>query len=155
MTRIALFQSTTGIDPEVNARALDRRGRTGGRRRRGDAVYARNVRPARPRRERGGEVLRPQEDDRVLAACSRGRGQAPHLAAYRIARGAGRRRQIGQSGFVIDREGEVRATYDKIHLFDVDLPTGESWRESTSIRLARRGPGQWHAGRQARAYHLL
>jgi len=24
----------------------------------------------------------------------------------------------------------VRARYDKIHLFDVDLPTGESWRES-------------------------
>jgi predicted amidohydrolase len=31
---------------------------------------------------------------------------------------------------VIDREGEIRATYDKLHLFDVDLPTGESWRES-------------------------
>ncbi len=33
-------------------------------------------------------------------------------------------------GFVIDDQGEVRARYDKIHLFDVDLPTGESWRES-------------------------
>ena len=33
-------------------------------------------------------------------------------------------------GFVIDDRGEVRARYDKIHLFDVDLPTGESWRES-------------------------
>jgi predicted amidohydrolase len=31
---------------------------------------------------------------------------------------------------VIDREGLIRARYDKIHLFDVDLPTGESWRES-------------------------
>jgi predicted amidohydrolase len=27
-------------------------------------------------------------------------------------------------------EGERVATYDKVHLFDVDLPTGESWRES-------------------------
>ena len=26
---------------------------------------------------------------------------------------------------------EVRRDYDKIHLFDVDLPTGESWRESS------------------------
>jgi predicted amidohydrolase len=26
----------------------------------------------------------------------------------------------------------VRARYDKIHLFDVDLPTGESWRESAT-----------------------
>src|SRR5439155_5460883 len=25
----------------------------------------------------------------------------------------------------------IRARYDKIHLFDVDLPTGESWRESS------------------------
>lgn len=25
------------------------------------------------------------------------------------------------------------ATYDKIHLFDVDLPTGESWKESSTI----------------------
>ncbi|WP_421020851.1 nitrilase-related carbon-nitrogen hydrolase, partial [Klebsiella pneumoniae] len=28
--------------------------------------------------------------------------------------------------------GEIRARYDKLHLFDVDLPTGESWRESAS-----------------------
>jgi predicted amidohydrolase len=32
--------------------------------------------------------------------------------------------------FVIDSEGEIVARYDKIHLFDVDLATGESWRES-------------------------
>jgi deaminated glutathione amidase len=33
-------------------------------------------------------------------------------------------------GFVIDGSGAVRATYDKLHLFDVDLATGERWRES-------------------------
>ena len=37
-------------------------------------------------------------------------------------------------GFVIDDQGEIRARYDKIHLFDVDLPTGESWRESAAYR---------------------
>uniref|UniRef100_UPI0025E77557 nitrilase-related carbon-nitrogen hydrolase n=1 Tax=uncultured Sphingomonas sp. TaxID=158754 RepID=UPI0025E77557 len=26
----------------------------------------------------------------------------------------------------------IRARYDKMHLFDVDLPTGESWRESAA-----------------------
>ena len=31
---------------------------------------------------------------------------------------------------MIDDSGDIRARYDKIHLFDVDLPTGESWRES-------------------------
>jgi predicted amidohydrolase len=30
--------------------------------------------------------------------------------------------------------GEIAARYDKIHLFDVDLPTGESWRESHSVQ---------------------
>lgn len=34
--------------------------------------------------------------------------------------------------FVIDAAGEIRARYDKLHLFDVDLPTGESWRESSA-----------------------
>ncbi len=33
--------------------------------------------------------------------------------------------------FVIDPAGGIVARYDKIHLFDVDLPTGESWRESS------------------------
>jgi predicted amidohydrolase len=35
-------------------------------------------------------------------------------------------------GFLIRPDGEVEARYDKIHLFDVDLPNGESWRESAS-----------------------
>jgi deaminated glutathione amidase len=34
--------------------------------------------------------------------------------------------------FVIDPSGEIVAQYDKIHLFDVDLAGGESWRESNS-----------------------
>ncbi|HYG28035.1 MAG TPA: carbon-nitrogen hydrolase family protein [Caulobacteraceae bacterium] len=31
---------------------------------------------------------------------------------------------------LIDPEGAIAATYDKIHMFDVDLPTGETARES-------------------------
>jgi len=31
---------------------------------------------------------------------------------------------------VIDGQGAIQARYDKMHLFDVDLATGESWRES-------------------------
>jgi len=33
---------------------------------------------------------------------------------------------------LIDPEGAVTATYDKLHMFDVDLPTGETARESES-----------------------
>jgi predicted amidohydrolase len=36
--------------------------------------------------------------------------------------------------FLIDRKGEVAARYDKIHMFDVDLAGGESYRESNSYR---------------------
>jgi len=35
---------------------------------------------------------------------------------------------------LIDDRGEVVATYDKLHVFDVDLPNGERWRESASVR---------------------
>ncbi|MFA4894236.1 carbon-nitrogen hydrolase family protein [Brevundimonas sp.] len=35
---------------------------------------------------------------------------------------------------LIDDRGEVVSTYDKLHVFDVDLPTGERWRESATVR---------------------
>ncbi|MBO6891989.1 MAG: carbon-nitrogen hydrolase family protein [Roseibium sp.] len=45
---------------------------------------------------------------------------------------------VGESGkvanraFLIGPDGSEIATYDKIHMFDVDLPNGESWRESAT-----------------------
>jgi predicted amidohydrolase len=36
--------------------------------------------------------------------------------------------------FLIDPKGEIVARYDKIHMFDVDLGSGESYRESVSYR---------------------
>jgi predicted amidohydrolase len=47
---------------------------------------------------------------------------------------------MGDDGSLINRSllfdpaGTLRAHYDKIHLFDVDLPTGESLRESQAFR---------------------
>ena len=37
-------------------------------------------------------------------------------------------------GFLIDRKGDIVARYDKIHMFDVDLKGGESYRESRAYR---------------------
>jgi deaminated glutathione amidase len=37
-------------------------------------------------------------------------------------------------GFLIDAKGEIAARYDKIHMFDVDLANGESYRESRSYK---------------------
>ena len=36
--------------------------------------------------------------------------------------------------FLIDRKGDIAARYDKIHMFDVDLTGGESYRESNTYR---------------------
>ncbi|WP_417670273.1 carbon-nitrogen hydrolase family protein [Roseibium sp.] len=40
--------------------------------------------------------------------------------------------KVANRGFLIGPDGRVRARYDKIHMFDVDLPNGESWRESAT-----------------------
>ena len=45
--------------------------------------------------------------------------------------GSGR---YGNRTIVIDTHGAIRARYDKMHLFDVDLASGESWRESSAYR---------------------
>ncbi len=35
--------------------------------------------------------------------------------------------------FLIDPKGRIAARYSKIHLFDVDLPSGEKYRESNTV----------------------
>lgn len=37
-------------------------------------------------------------------------------------------------------DGKILARYDKIHLFDVDLPEGESYRESDFVHAGENGP---------------
>lgn len=42
--------------------------------------------------------------------------------------------RVANRAFVIDPQGEIKARYDKIHMFDVDLAGGESYRESATYR---------------------
>ena len=42
--------------------------------------------------------------------------------------------RLANRSFLIDDQGRIAARYDKIHLFDVDLPNGEVYRESERIR---------------------
>ncbi|WP_395016667.1 carbon-nitrogen hydrolase family protein [Dongia sp.] len=42
--------------------------------------------------------------------------------------------RLANRSFLIDDQGRLIAQYDKIHLFDVDLPNGEVYRESERIR---------------------
>ena len=157
MTRIALFQSQHRHRPGGQCAALwssDRRGR---RRRRGNAVHAGDVGPARPRlRSARARTFATEDEDPVLAACREAAREHGIWLSSRLARRAGRGRQGRQPRLRHRPRGQVRARYDKIHLFDVDLPTGESWREfDVYSRRRGRGAGQRHAGRQARAHHLL
>ncbi|HSP25484.1 MAG TPA: carbon-nitrogen hydrolase family protein [Saliniramus sp.] len=73
----------------------------------------------------------PQEDDATLAALretARAKGIVLHIGSLAIRDGE----KVANRAFLIDRAGEIAAQYDKIHLFDVDLPNGETWRESST-----------------------
>ena len=139
MTRIALFQSTTGIDPEANARLLNEaiaEAVAGG----AEMLFTPEMSGLLDRDSaRAAKNICGEEEDHVLAA-SREAAKRNHIwldigsLAVRVAGG-----KVANRGFVIDREGWIRARYDKMHLFDVDLPTGESWRES-NVYSAGEGP---------------
>jgi predicted amidohydrolase len=130
MTRIALFQSTTGIDPAANRNALEAAiaGAADG----GAAMLFTPEMSGVLDRDAGrvAAKLRSEEENETLAACreaAKRHGIWLHLGSLAVLSDGGK---VANRGFVIDREGQIRAKYDKIHLFDVDLPTGESWRES-------------------------
>jgi predicted amidohydrolase len=42
--------------------------------------------------------------------------------------------RLANRSFLIDAQGAIVARYDKIHMFDIDLPGGESYRESNAYR---------------------
>ncbi|MFN4273221.1 MAG: carbon-nitrogen hydrolase family protein [Aliihoeflea sp.] len=52
-----------------------------------------------------------------------------HLGSTAIALPGGK---VANRAFLFDPSGEKRVSYDKIHMFDVDLDHGESWRESAT-----------------------
>lgn len=133
MARVALLQMTSGIDPARNG-----------------AVIAQAV--ASAARDGAAMLFTPEmsgllDRDRARAAARIvGEGGDPVLAMVREAAAAAGiwvalgslavRRDDDPQGryanraFVIDPAGEIRARYDKMHMFDVDLASGESWRES-------------------------
>ncbi|HET7816626.1 MAG TPA: carbon-nitrogen hydrolase family protein [Sphingomicrobium sp.] len=134
MVRIALFQSNSGIDPQANAERLVAAVEEAAQ---GGAAMLFTPEMSglldRDSIRAAGNVCEEQ-DDAVLAACRRAaeaNGIWLHLGSLAVLTEGG---QFANRGFVIDPRGEVRARYDKMHMFDVDLPTGESWRESAIYR---------------------
>lgn len=137
--RIALFQAQTGIDPEQNAADLVARVReaaAGG----AAMLFTPEMSGLLDKdRTRAIRHLHLQSDDPVLAAvraAAREAGIWVQLGSLALLAESGDK--LVNRGFVIDEAGEIRASYDKIHLFDVDLPTGESWRESAAYERGGR-----------------
>ena len=54
-----------------------------------------------------------------------------HVGSLAVLCGEGR---IANRTFLIDPRGSVSATYDKVHMFDVDLANGESYQESATYQ---------------------
>jgi predicted amidohydrolase len=128
--KAALLQMTSGVDPAANARTLVQGI--------ADAAAGGAAMLFTPEmsglldsdRDRAAGSLAYEEEDRVLAAVREAaarHGIWVHLGSLAVLRRNGR---LANRGFVIDDRGEVRAWYDKMHLFDVDLASGECWRES-------------------------
>jgi deaminated glutathione amidase len=130
MSRIALFQSNTGIDPEANGRALVdaiRQAASGA----AEMLFTPEMSGLLDRDSaRATKSLRREENDPVLAAVREAAKQNHIWLSIGSLAVLAEDGKIANRSYIIDREGQIRARYDKIHLFDVDLPTGESWRES-------------------------
>jgi len=132
VARIAVLQLTGGIDPQANARtlvaAIDE-AKAGG------AVMLFTPEMSglidRNRARAGGHIVLEAADP-VLTAVREAAARAGiwvAIGSLAVAREDGR---WANRAFVIDENGKIAARYDKIHMFDVDLASGESWRESSA-----------------------
>lgn len=133
MTRIALCQARTGIDPQANARALVaavEEAAAGG----AAILFTPEMSGLLDRdRERAAANLHREAEDPVLAQVRSAAARAGiwvHLGSLAI-RGESGGKLLNRS-FLVSKNGEIQTFYDKLHLFDVDLATGESWRESAA-----------------------
>jgi predicted amidohydrolase len=82
-------------------------------------------------------VLTTQDRDEVvgnLRALARELGVWLLIGSAIVRSGHEGEDRAANRSLLIDDTGAVVATYDKLHVYDVDLPTGERWRESAAIR---------------------
>jgi deaminated glutathione amidase len=132
--KVGLVQMRSGVDPQRNLAtalaAIEEAKRAG-------AAYVLTPEMTNileSKRERLFATITDEESDPTLAAL---RETARRLSMYvhigSLAIKASPERAANRS-FLIDPRGDVIARYDKIHMFDVDLPNGESYRESRNYR---------------------
>ena len=132
--KVALLQMRSGLEPAANLKAvlagIDEA-------KRGGADYVQTPEMTNilsPRREQLFTKIVGEEHDTSLATL---REVARKLSIYihigSLAIKASPEKAANRS-FLIDRKGDIIARYDKIHMFDVDLAGGESYRESNTSR---------------------
>jgi deaminated glutathione amidase len=130
--RVALIQMRSGRTPAAN---LDAAAKLIGEAKARGADYVQtpemtNILEAR--RDALIAAIRPEHEDPSLAAfrdLARHHRLWLHLGSLALKISPDR---AVNRGFLIDPRGEIAARYDKIHMFDVDLANGESYRESRS-----------------------
>lgn len=138
MTRIALLQMNSGIDPEANLSAiLDSvaQAAQGG----AEMLFTPEMSVLLDRdRTRAAPHVLPEKDHAALEAI--GKAAREHgiwvalgsLAVESEAQDANGR--WANRSIIFDAEGRIAGRYDKMHMFDVTLDDGESWRESNAYR---------------------
>ncbi len=130
--KVAAVQMCSGVDPAKNASTMAELVRDAARR---GAVYVQTPEMTgmlQRDRKAAREVLRDEAGDIVVATA---RGLAAelgihlHVGSTAIDRNDGK---IANRSFLFAPDGRQICSYDKIHMFDVDLDNGESWRESSA-----------------------
>ena len=133
MSKIAVLQMTSGVDPEGNAETLIA-GMAQARAGEADMLFAPEMALLLDRdRKRAGETMAaqgyPALVDRLRDAARDHAMWATFGMPVRLDSG-----MLANRSLLIAPSGEVAGQYDKLHMFDVDLSTGESWRESNAYQ---------------------
>jgi deaminated glutathione amidase len=131
---VGLIQMRSGLDPAAN---LDAAAKLIAEAKAAGADYVQTPEMTNVmeiRRERLFATIVAEEADPSLAAFrALARKHAIHIHVGSLAIRLTGERAANRS-LLIDRAGDIVARYDKIHMFDVDLANGESYRESRSYR---------------------
>jgi predicted amidohydrolase len=132
--KVGLVQMRSGADPQVNVAAA---AKMIGEAQRAGADYVLTPEMTNimePRRDRLFATIVAEENDAGLAIFRElARKFSIYLHVGSLAIKASHDKAVNRS-FLIDRRGDIVARYDKIHMFDVDLANGESYRESRNYR---------------------
>lgn len=133
--RVALAQMCSGIDPAANAKAL-RRHIEDAQSQGADILFTPEMTGLvdRDRGRAAANIYIESEDPVLKEACAAARDANISVALGSLAVKSDTldSSKWSNRSFLINSNGAVEARYDKIHLFDVDLDTGESWRESSA-----------------------